>query len=147
MVSESYNGICRYELFEKQRHILVTCLLSVAIPLVIMGVLYGLMAIEARKQVRRQSCIISGGPTTEFYASAKARLAGGEALCYPAVRLYVTKLIMNTIFWKRMKRFRCQLAHVVHGAMDRLWGVKRSRETEIRHKIPFDEISHFNYYE
>jgi len=50
--SESYNGVCRYELFEKERHILVTCLLSVVIPLIIMAVLYGLMAIEARKQVR-----------------------------------------------------------------------------------------------
>jgi len=49
---ESYNGICRYELFEKERHILMTCLLSVVIPLVIMTVLYALMALEARKQVR-----------------------------------------------------------------------------------------------
>jgi len=51
IVSESYNGICRYELFEKERHILMTCLLSVVIPLVIMTVLYALMALEARKQV------------------------------------------------------------------------------------------------
>ena len=62
-VVESYNGICRYELFEKERHILLTCLLSVVIPLLVMGVLYGLMATEARKQVPSCTRIIPGGAT------------------------------------------------------------------------------------
>jgi len=43
-----------------------------------------------------------------------------DSFLHPSVHLSVTKLV-NTIFWKRMNRFRCQLAQVVLGA--RAWDI------------------------
>jgi len=47
--------------------------------------------------------------------------------------------VMNVIFWKRMKRFRCKLALVVNGAKmwdGQIWGQKgqrsRSHDAEVR---------------
>lgn len=48
---EPNNCVCRYEFFFKQGHILFTCIMSVIIPLILMSILYGFMATEARKHV------------------------------------------------------------------------------------------------
>jgi len=82
-VVESYNGICRYELFEKQRHILLTSLLSVVIPLLIMGVLYGLMAIEARKQVL-YTRIIPVNVNFVRPGNTRTEMNAGRVACYPS---------------------------------------------------------------
>ena len=61
----------------------------------------------------------------------------------PSVRSSVAKVV-NMIFWKRMNRFRCKLAQVIHGASAlnvqpwSSWGQRsRSREAEIGHKNPY----------
>jgi len=70
-------------LFEKQRHILLTSLLSVVIPLLIMGVLYGLMAIEARKQVL-YTRIIPVNVNFVRPGNTRTEMNAGRVACYPS---------------------------------------------------------------
>jgi len=57
-----------------------------------------------------------------------------------SVRWFVTKLV-NTMFWKRMNRFWCQLAQVVRGAKawnDQRWGQEVKCQGQTRPKIDLE---------